>query len=134
MVATEWVIEVTPELKSIAPTRLAVRDQLSACGVVETADAELMVSELVGNAIVHAGTEIVVTVRCTSDRTVVEVHDGSPVMPAVRRPEPMRPGGHGLRIVEALALRWGAEPCRDDGKTVWFELTASPRALRQASR
>ncbi len=129
MVGTEWVIDVQPELRCIAPTRAAVREQLSACGVAHTADAELMVSELVGNAIMHAGTEISVTVRCTEDRTIVEVHDGSSVMPELRGREPMRPGGHGLRIVEALASRWGVEPCEDDGKTVWFEMLPSTSRL-----
>jgi anti-sigma regulatory factor (Ser/Thr protein kinase) len=129
MVATEWVIDVEPELRCIAPTRAAVRDQLSACGVAQTADAELMVSELVGNAIVHAGTEISVTVRCTRGRTIIEVHDGSSVLPEVRGYEPMRPGGHGLRIVEALASRWGVEPSPDDGKTVWFEVQPSASRL-----
>ncbi len=122
MVQSERVIEVQPELRHIAPTRRAVRELLSACGVTETQDAELMVSELVGNAIVHAGTAITVTVRCTADRTVVEVRDHSPVMPEPRRHEPVEPGGHGLRIVEALALRWGVERIANDGKTVWFEL------------
>lgn len=125
MVGSEWVIDVVPELRYIAPTRLAVRDQLFACGVVQTADAELMVSELIGNAILHAGTEISVTVRCTRERAVVEVHDGSPVLPEVRAHEPTRPGGHGLRIVDALAFRWGVEPTANDGKTVWFEVLPS---------
>src|SRR6478672_3311319 len=115
------MIDVQPELRCIAPTRVAVRNQLSACGFTHTADAELMVSELVGNAIMHAATPISVTVRCTPERTVVEVHDGSPVMPELRGHEPLRPGGHGLRIVEALAQRWGVRSCADDGKTVWFE-------------
>lgn len=130
MVGTVWVIEVEPELRCIAPTRAAVREHLSACGVEQTADAELMVSELVGNAIVHAGTDISVTVRCTQERATVEVHDGSSVMPEVRGHEPMRPGGHGLRIVEALALRWGVEQSAGHGKTVWFEVL--PAASRPA--
>ena len=128
-VATEWVIDVQPELRCIAPTRVAVRNQLSACGFTQTADAELMVSELVGNAILHAGTEISVTVRCNTERTVVEVHDGSPVMPQPRAHEPLRPGGHGLRIVDALAPRWGVEAVAGDGKTVWFEVGPSPHPL-----
>jgi len=40
--------------------------------------------------IIHAGTDISVTVRCSQERTVVEVHDGSSVMPEVRGHEPMR--------------------------------------------
>ena len=128
-VAREWVIDVQPELRCIAPTRVAVRNHLSACGFTQTADAELMVSELVGNAIVHAGTQISVTVRCTAERTVVEVHDGSPVMPEPRAHEPLRPGGHGLRIVEALARRWGVKSCAGNGKTVWFEVGPSAPPL-----
>lgn len=78
MGTTERVIVVQPELRYIASTRQAVREELAACGVADTDDAELMVSELVGNAIVHAGTKITVTVRCTHERTVIGVHDHSP--------------------------------------------------------
>lgn len=124
MVANERVIEVRPELKYIAPTRRAVRDHLAECGVAQTADAELMVSELVGNAIVHAGTEIKVTVWCAPDRAHVEVHDASPVVPQPQRRDPRSPGGHGLQIVDALAARWGVERIAGDGKRVWFEILA----------
>lgn len=128
MVATEWVMDVRPELKSIAPTRRAVRERLARCGVVDTADAELMVSELVGNAILHAATPIRVAVRCTEEKALVEVQDGSSVMPEARGHEPMRPGGHGLRIVDALSVRWGVRPCDTGGKIVWFEVTPSTPA------
>ena len=126
MDGSQWLIEVPPDLRHVGPTRLAVRDRLTECGVAEVAEAELMVSELIGNAIVHAGTEITVSVRCASDRALVEVHDGSPIIPQPKRPEVLRAGGLGLPIVQALALRWGVEPCAGDGKTVWFEVPTTP--------
>jgi hypothetical protein len=117
-----WSVDVEPELTSIGPTRLAVREHLVGCGVSDVAGAELMVSELVGNAIIHAGGEITVTVRVDDGRVRVEVHDGSRVLPEPQKDDPLRPGGYGLRIVQTLAFSWGVIPVAADGKTVWFEL------------
>ena len=122
---SHWSVDVEPELRSIGPTRLAVRDHLVGCGVSDVAGAELMVSELVGNAILHAGTEITVTVLCVAGRVRVEVHDGSSVLPEPQPDDPLRPGGYGLRIVQTLALAWGVTPIAAHGKNVWFELPAA---------
>ena len=91
--------------------------------------ATLLVSELVTNAIVHAGSDIRIRVRARPV-TRVEVEDRSPRLPDPPPPGPvptavdeLEPGGLGLTIVERLASRWGADRHPDgDGKVVWFEL------------
>ena len=55
----------------------------------------------------------------------VEVRDGSPATPVIRRSNPGGIGGHGLTIVESLARRWGVERY-EDHKVVWFEAPVSP--------
>ena len=51
----------------------------------------------------------------------VEVGDDNPLAPALAEVGPEAESGRGLRIVAALARRWGTDPC-EAGKTVWFEV------------
>ena len=86
-------------------------------------DATLALSELVTNALMHAGTEIQLLIKVEPDLLHVEVGDGNRHLP-VRRDHALRSGtGRGLHIVEASVDRWGATPV-DGGKVVWFELGA----------
>jgi anti-sigma regulatory factor (Ser/Thr protein kinase) len=83
----------------------------------------VLVSELVTNAVLHTTREAELRVRLTDDGTLrVEVRDHDPVAP---RPSASAGahGGYGLRIVAAVADRWGHTPVAD-GKVVWFELDA----------
>lgn len=84
-------------------------------------NAELVVSELVGNAVEHGGgtTELVVS---RSDEVVrVDVVDENPELPTMQRPEPVEDRHRGLLIVAALSTRWGTDRT-ESGKTVWAEL------------
>jgi anti-sigma regulatory factor (Ser/Thr protein kinase) len=85
-------------------------------------DLELCVSELVANAVVHGGTECVVTLASVSDRIRVEVVDGCLDEPRVN-PDPTDTGGRGLALVASLSARWNWYPA-GAGKVVWFELPA----------
>ena len=85
----------------------------------------LVTSELVTNAVLHVGGDVVVSVALASDRVRVEVSDDSPALPAMRDLDGARDGGWGLHIVDRVGSRWGLEP-RADGKTVWCEV---PRSL-----
>jgi anti-sigma regulatory factor (Ser/Thr protein kinase) len=87
-------------------------------------DAELLVSELVTNAVVHTdSSSIQVQVTAAPDgRVRCTVVDEAPdVAPQVQPVDHTRVGGSGLKIVETIATRWG---CDRDGsvKSVWFEL------------
>lgn len=90
-------------------------------------DAELLVDELVGNAMLHAhGTGVDVTVRVDGAVVRVEVADPDPDFTIdFRRPSGSGPR-LGLRIVDSIADRWGVEPT-ELGKVVWFELDARQR-------
>ena len=93
---------------------------------------ELLVSELVGNSIRHAGLtpQDPVSVHITAgiDRVRVAVRDPGPGFeaPPLDGGDPLVPGGHGYVIVEALSDAWGID--RDaDGCTVWCELEVDER-------
>ena len=85
---------------------------------------ELLVSELVTNAVRHAaGREaapISLAARCEAGEIVVTVTDGGiGALPRMRPPRGER-GGYGLRIVDRESARWGVE--RDAGTRVWFAI------------
>jgi anti-sigma regulatory factor (Ser/Thr protein kinase) len=93
----------------------------------------LLVSELVTNAVVHARTDIVVDMHTEAGAVRVEVSDGSRALPVLPALPPGGGGratatsfaatGRGLRLLDSLAQRWGADRASDGtGKTVWFEL------------
>lgn len=118
-----------PEPTSSRACRRFLATTLDEWGADQFADeALLLVSELVTNAILHAGTEIDVTLRLDDDGRVlrVEVRDGNPRLPAVRRYSVLSGTGRGLALVDSTASSWAVEPARSlDGKTVWFELESS---------
>jgi serine phosphatase RsbU (regulator of sigma subunit)/anti-sigma regulatory factor (Ser/Thr protein kinase) len=95
-------------------------------------DAELVVSELVTNAFVHAQTEAMLTIRSTGARLFLEVHDHIATAPRPRNALPEDTNGRGLAIVATLATRWGTRQT-SDGKAVWCELSLAAAEARHAS-
>lgn len=83
--------------------------------------AALLTSELATNSIVHANSEIVVTVVRRPDATYVLVYDAGPGVPMPRAPTSDEASGRGLFLVGALADAWGVQT-HDVGKSVWFVL------------
>jgi anti-sigma regulatory factor (Ser/Thr protein kinase) len=92
----------------------------------------LLVSELVNNAVLHAGsagTPVELEITVSSERVRVEVHDGGDGfdVPSSDLANPLLVGGQGLAIVAGLSDAWGVE--RDAGGcTVWCELLVEARA------
>ena len=87
--------------------------------------AELCLSELVTNAVVHAGTGSTLTVVLEEDRLTVAVRDrGGPGEAAalVEDDDPLKVFGRGLLLVDALSDRWGTDH-DDRGTRSWFTLT-----------
>ncbi|MFG2191835.1 ATP-binding protein [Streptomyces sp. NPDC048639] len=85
-----------------------------------THTAELLVSELVGNALLHTDGPLRLTVeRRKTLRCRVE--DRSREMPHRRAAAPEDENGRGLELVHRMSTNWGVEQTRD-GKSVWFEL------------
>jgi len=92
--------------------------------------AALVISELVANAVQHAGTDMLLTAALRGDYLCLSVHDGSPVLPvasgtANRTDAPVADHGHGLFLVDFYSAAWGSIST-SDGKTVWATLRAIP--------
>ena len=87
------------------------------------ADLELVVTELVTNAIRHGDPPIDVELNLTDSVVRGQVLDGSPAPPALN-PCPDDRGGFGLTIVAQCTSRWGTEMLRSGchRKQVWFEI------------
>lgn len=83
--------------------------------------ALVAVSELVTNALVHAGSSVRVGVLVEGGGMRVEVADGSPHLPANREYADTSGTGRGLHLVQDLSDRWGAHRT-STGKVVWFEM------------
>ena len=85
-------------------------------------DLLLCLSEVVTNAVLHAGPPIQVSGEILASKTVrVEVSDGSKVTPIQRNPGHTSPTGRGLRLLDRLTSAWGVDVTKK-GKTVWFEI------------
>ena len=88
-------------------------------------DAGLLVNELVSNAVEHVGGALRLQVSLSGRRLRVALTDGSPIHPVLLDPPGLQPRGRGMRLIAAVANRWGSESYRR-GKRVWFELVPAP--------
>ena len=128
--AGQVTLHLPCEARSVRASRRAL-DRLLRARRWEPVDierAQLAVSELVANAVIHARSEL--TVRVHVDGWIrLEVSDGDPQAILVPRAvEPDRLGGRGLRLVADVSRRWGVTR-GTRGKTVWCELEPSGRRL-----
>ncbi|MEU2063770.1 SpoIIE family protein phosphatase [Streptomyces sp. NPDC013455] len=114
-----WELRSDPTVVSLA--RRYATEQLSAWGLDEVAFAtELMVSELVTNAIRYGRPPIQFRLIHQDSTLICEVYDSSGTTPHMRRARIFDEGGRGLLLVAQLADRWGTRHDRI-GKTVWAE-------------
>ncbi|MFF2384390.1 SpoIIE family protein phosphatase [Streptomyces sp. NPDC058108] len=113
-----WSLPSVPA--AVATARTLAAGQLSAWALEdETFATELIVSELVTNAIRYA--EPPVRLRLIHDRTLTcEVSDSSSAAPHLRHARTTDEGGRGLLLVSQFAQRWGTR-YEDRGKTIWAE-------------
>ncbi|MEU8660167.1 ATP-binding protein [Actinoplanes philippinensis] len=89
------------------------------------ADASVVVSELVTNAVQHGAGSVQISLEAYGPHVIFSVADGSSVVP--RRREPDGRGGRGLVLVEALTRRWHVEE-HEGGKRVRAEMRLYPDA------
>ncbi|GAP49540.1 SpoIIE family protein phosphatase [Streptomyces azureus] len=117
-----WAVPDDPS--AVAQTRKDVVAQLERWGLSDAVFVtELVVSELVTNAIRHAQPPI--QLRLIHDNTLIcEVSDGSNTAPHLRRARTYDEGGRGLLLVAQLTGRWGTRQ-GPIGKTIWAEQTLS---------
>ncbi|MEU2914053.1 SpoIIE family protein phosphatase [Streptomyces massasporeus] len=118
-----WAVPADPS--AVAQTRKDVVEQLERWGLSDAVFVtELVVSELVTNAIRHA--EPPVQLRLIHDSTLIcEVSDGGNTAPHLRRARTYDEGGRGLLLVAQLTERWGTRQSAA-GKTIWAEQTLAP--------
>ncbi|MEO3975477.1 SpoIIE family protein phosphatase [Streptomyces sp. CAU 1734] len=124
-----------PVGRSVATARAFVRDTLQGWGYSEVVDdAVVLTSELVTNAVIHAGTSADVLCLRLGDSVRIEVGDRYP-----EREVPIQAAGHsfgnldsengrGLMLCSALASRWGVE-YTPTNKQVWFQLDLPQRPV-----
>ncbi|GAX49572.1 SpoIIE family protein phosphatase [Streptomyces olivochromogenes] len=116
-----WDIPADPAL--VAPIRKQVVDQLDAWELTAaTFTAELVVSELVTNAIRYGEPPIRLRLIHDAETLICEVSDSSHTAPHLRRAKTYDEGGRGLLLVAQLTQRWGSRHTAD-GKTIWAELS-----------
>ncbi|PPK92295.1 anti-sigma regulatory factor (Ser/Thr protein kinase) [Kineococcus xinjiangensis] len=119
-------LSLDPMAQAVSAARRYVRDALREFGAEELEEsAELGISELVTNAVLHGRTPMTIALRRTdAGRIRVEVADRSPASPRQRRFDLSATTGRGLRLVESLSHDWGVDavpPEQGGGKCVWFE-------------
>lgn len=120
--ATVRVLTFQPAPTTAREARRAVRKALAESGGSDMADAaELVTSELVTNAVVHAGTQVSLRITTEASAVRVEIGDSSPHLPVPRSWGRTAGTGRGLLLVDDQADRWGAVRT-GTGKVVWFEI------------
>ncbi|HXZ65448.1 MAG TPA: ATP-binding protein, partial [Streptosporangiaceae bacterium] len=109
------------ELTSASRARSVIRRPLRRWGLTDLLPtAELLVSELVTNAVRYAQGKIGLRL-VLENGLVCEVLDDSAALPRLRHPDDSDERGRGLQVVSQLAQRWGARRAAS-GKVVWCEL------------
>ena len=126
-----WTLE--PEFSSVRMARSMIRDPLKRWGLEDLIPVtELLVSELVTNAIKYAKGEILMRLILESGSLACEVHDSSPALPRVLQVDRDAENGRGLHVVSQLATRWGARRTHS-GKVVWCEQALSETVIEALS-
>ncbi|MFJ1967881.1 SpoIIE family protein phosphatase [Streptomyces sp. NPDC087903] len=115
-----WDIPADPAL--VSPIRRQVVEQLGRWSLSAASfTAELVVSELVTNAIRYGSHPIRLRLIHDTDTLICEVSDTSHTAPHLRRAKTWDEGGRGLLLVAQLTERWGSRHT-PDGKTIWAEI------------
>lgn len=84
----------------------------------------LLTSEVVTNSVLHARTELELTVARQGDGVQVQVRDGSPVTPRQRQHSADATTGRGMHLLDRLASAWEVVP-DGQGKTICFTVRAA---------
>jgi PAS domain S-box-containing protein len=119
-------LEIGSDVREAGRARAVALDTLTAWGEPALADvAELVVSELVTNALRYGAGQVSLQLSRHDDGIVVEVFDEGVGTPRRRRATADEEGGRGLLLVGAVAAAWGVRT-RGGGKVVWCRLGRHP--------
>jgi anti-sigma regulatory factor (Ser/Thr protein kinase) len=116
------VLRLPSHSASVSQARTHVKNVIKSWGATPRTDPGVPTSEVVTNAIVHARSQIALRVRLLDGQARIEVHDADAQPPELKEDDPHRTGGHGMRLVDALAACWGITAIAGDGKIVWFDI------------
>ncbi|MWA06731.1 SpoIIE family protein phosphatase [Actinomadura sp. LD22] len=112
--------ELEPEPSMVPRIRAQVAFKLAEWRLDAVGDTvQLLVSELVTNALLHGAGSIVLRL-IRGDALLCEVYDDGQDMPHLRHADATAESGRGLQLVSHVAARWGTHRT-DGGKVVWFE-------------
>jgi hypothetical protein len=138
--AAEWLpltgrfqVHLMPEGSAAAVARSVVTDACTAWRMIELRDrGRLVVSELVSNAVEHAGTPVTVLLSRRGTGLHLAVRDGEPRLPYLRDlttgdGRHLQERGRGLHTVHAAASMWGSMPS-GHGKVIWATIQSWRRA------
>lgn len=113
--------DLAGDLESAAEARRLLREALDQSGHADWSDrAELAVSEVVTNAVLHAHTPVQLWLAVTDEQLCVEVRDFCPMLPVQRNYDVEATTGRGMGLVALLTGACGVHSLGIDGKVVWF--------------
>ena len=117
----QW--ESEPPASAVPFARDQLTRVLAEWGVVGEAGepTQLVVTELLSNAIDHGSAPVQLVVSFPGDSVRVEVHDAAAEPPRLQPQDPWQARGRGLQMVDALSSRWGWTP-DPAGKSVWADV------------
>ncbi|MDX2642202.1 SpoIIE family protein phosphatase [Streptomyces sp. PA03-1a] len=115
----DWEFPAAPS--AVSRARETTARQLHTWGLDDLLlSTELIVSELLTNAIRYAHPPVHLRLIVHDDVLVCEVTDSSSTQPRLRHARTTDEGGRGLFLIAQLTARWGCR-CNDNGKTIWAE-------------
>ncbi|HET7529400.1 MAG TPA: SpoIIE family protein phosphatase [Mycobacteriales bacterium] len=122
MDATALELVLDAEADAVPRARRFTSEALSGVGGAVAEDAELVVSELVTNALLHGSPPVVLRLWPGPERLRIEVEDSGRELPIRMRDSTESMTGRGLALVSQVAAGWGVERTDDARKLVWAEL------------
>jgi serine phosphatase RsbU (regulator of sigma subunit)/PAS domain-containing protein/anti-sigma regulatory factor (Ser/Thr protein kinase) len=127
----DW--EVPDDPAAVSRIRAEATRRLESWGIGESAfTTELILSELVTNAIRYGGSPISLRLLRDRDSLICEVADGTSTSPHLRRAAFTDEGGRGLFLVAQMSRRWGTR-YTDRGKIIWAEQALDAGAVGDLS-
>ena len=133
-----WEESFRPELDAPRRARIGIEALLRAAGVPQPAVAAILVvvSELVANAVRHAGTDFTVKATVDGDVVHIEVLDQDTRPPSLLGFDTDSTSGRGLHMVAGLSRDWGWRTAESDegvsGKVIWAEVATDRPAGPEA--
>lgn len=116
-------LQLPADRTSARAARGFAQSTLNEWGVADNVDDILLVvTELVNNAVTHAGTDCELRLSVSPLSLRIEVIDGGGGTPDPLPPSATRNHGRGLHLIDALTAAWGFQPIASGGKMVWAEL------------